>query len=113
MAGLRDHERRSRAEDLARFAQDHLEPARIGVARELSRVVGGRDAGEVDDTTLDLRDRLLGHDENVLVLESTRTRRSFGEHSREIVSFLELRDPQQRDDAQLSGQLRPVTRIPA
>ena len=42
---------------------------------------------------------------------------SFGEPETpaadQVVSFLELRDPAQRDHAQLAGQGSPVTRMPA
>ena len=113
MTRLRDHERRSHAEDLPRFLQDHLEATRIGGTRELARPVGRRDTGELDDPALDLRDGLLSDDEHVAALEPTRTSRGVGENGREIVTILELRDPPEGNDAQLLRQPRPVTRIPA
>ena len=109
---LGDDERRARADDLARLAQDHLETTRIGVAGELARPLRRLDVREVDDATLDLRDRLLRDDEDVVVLEA-RLRARVDDERGEIVALLELRDPAERDDAQLAGQRSPVTRIPA
>ena len=46
--------------------EDHLDAPGIGVAGELARTLGRLDAGEMDDATLDLRDRLLRDDEDVV-----------------------------------------------
>ena len=113
MARLGDHEWRAGSDDLARFAEDHLDAPRIGVTGELACAIGRLDPGELDDATLDLRDGLLSDDEHVVVLEPARARGGIGEERTEIVSFLQLRDSPERDDAQLVGQPRPVTRIPA
>ena len=68
------------------------------------------EVGEMDDAALDLRHGLLGDDEDVARLELPR-RRPGGRG--EVVSLLELRDPPEREDANLAGHGRPVTRIPA
>ena len=73
----------------------------------------GSIAVELDDATLDLRDRLLRDDEDVVVLEPAGAACRLDEERAEVVSVLELRDAPERDDAELVGQPRPVTRIPA
>ena len=83
------------------------------LARELSSTLGRLDAGEVDDATLDLRDRLLGDDEDSSWSKPVPRARGLGEDRSEIVSLLELGDPAERDHAELPRQGRPVTRIPA
>ena len=70
MPRLGDDERWPRAHDLTSLAEDHLDAARIGVAGELASTLGRLDAAEVDDATLDLRHRLLGDDEDVVLLEA-------------------------------------------
>ena len=73
---LGDHERGPGAEDLAALAEDHLGAARISVlARELDRAGGRLDVGEPYDSALDLRDGLLGDDDDVGVLRARRQRR--------------------------------------
>ena len=96
-----------------RLPEDHLDAPRIGVAGELSSTLGWLDVGEVDDATLDLRDRLLGDDEDVVLVEARAACSRLDEDRGEIVSLLELRDPEERDHAQLPRQGSPVTRIPA
>ena len=114
MARLRDDERRACADDLACLAQDDLETARVDVAGELACALGRLDAVELDDTTLDLRDRLLRDDERRRRCSTPAgANRSLDEERAEVVSVLELRDSPKRDDAELAGQPRPVTRIPA
>ena len=113
MARLGDDERRARAQDLTRLPEYHLDAPRIGVAGELARTLGRLDAGELDDATLDLRDRLLGDDEDVVLLEARAACSRLDEERGEIVSLLELRDPAERDHAQLPRQGSPVTWIPA
>ena len=85
----------------------------VGVAGELARTLGRLDAGELDDATLDLRDRLLSDDEDVVLLEARAAGGRLDEEPSEIVSLLELRDPAERDRAQLPAQGSPVTWIPA
>ena len=45
---------------------------------------------EVNDPPLDLRDHLLGDDDDVAVLEASRPTAGVGEESRQIVTALEL-----------------------
>ena len=73
----------------------------------------GSTPASCDDATLDLRDRLLGDDEDVVLLEARAACSRLDEERGEIVSLLELRDPAERDHAQLLRQGSPVTRIPA
>ena len=113
MPRLGDDERRARAQDLTRLPEYHLDAPRIGVAGELSSTLGWLDVGKVDDATLDLRDRLLGDDEDVVVLEAGAACSRLDDERGEIVSLLELRDPAERDHAQLPAQGSPVTWIPA
>jgi hypothetical protein len=105
---LRDHERRPDADDSRRFAQDHLDPARILVACDLTRLVGGLNVGEADDAALGLRDDLLCEDDDVTVLELDR----IGDALREVVARANLRPAANRDNADVV-QGRPVRRIPA
>ena len=113
MARLGDDERWPCAQDLKSLTEDHLDAAWIGFAGKLSRTLGWLDVGEVDDATLDLRDRLLGDDEDVVLVEARAACSRLDEDRGEIVSLLELRDPEERDHAQLPAQGSPVTRIPA
>ena len=110
---LGDDERRAGTDDLASLAQNHLDSPRIGVAGELTRSFGRLDPVERDDPALDLRYRLLRDDEHVVALEAAGPSGGFEEERTEIVPVHELRDPRQRDDAELAAQPRPVTRIPA
>ena len=72
----RDHERRPRAHDLGRLAQDHLDLPRIAlVPGELDGPRRRLDLVEANDATLDLRDRLLGHDDDVAVPRARRRAR--------------------------------------
>ena len=73
----------------------------------------GSTVDEVDDAALDLRDRLLRDDEHVVVLEAACACRGVEEQPCQVVALVELGQPPQRDDAELAGQSRPVTRMPA
>jgi hypothetical protein len=95
---LGDDERRARADEAARFPQDHLEVARIVVGRQLARPIGRLDLVEAHDPSLGLRDGLLGQHDDVAVLELHRRRDEGGE----IVTLAHLRNPAQREDPQLS-----------
>ena len=84
------------------------------VAGELARPVRRLDLGEMDDATLDLRDRLLRDDDDVVRARAHPHELAASTSSAaEIVALLELRDPAERDDAKLPGQASPVTRMPA
>jgi hypothetical protein len=113
VAGLGDDERWARSNDLTCLSQDHLDASRIGVAGELAGASGRLDSSKVDNAALDLRNRLLRHDEHVVALQTARSSGRLDEEQAEIVALVELRDAQKRDDAKLARQPRPVTRIPA
>jgi hypothetical protein len=98
VTGLRDHERWPRPYDLTGLAENNLDPARITVCSKLHRTLRRLDPAEVDDTTLDLRDCLLGDDEHVVGLDACLARGIHEERS-EVVPLLELRDPVKRDHA--------------
>ena len=110
---LGDDERRTCTEDGAALSQDHLDSPRVPVSRELACASRRFDPGQVDDATLHLRDGLLGDDEHVVRLEPARSGSGIDDQPAEVVALLELRDPDERDDAQLARQAMPVTRIPA
>ena len=78
MVRLGDDERRAGSDDLARFAEDHLDTPRIGVTGELARAIGRLDPGELDDATLDLRHGFLSDDEHVVAFEPARPRGGLG-----------------------------------
>jgi len=70
VARLRDHERASLANDPLRFAQDHLDLARVAlVSRQLACLLGGLVVVDSHDPPLRLRDGLLRDDDDVVVLE--------------------------------------------
>ena len=71
------------------------------------------DPVEVDDAAFHLRDRLLRDDDDVVAREPAGAVGRFDEQRAEVVPLLELRDPAERDDAELVRQGRPVTRMPA
>ena len=95
MAGLRDHERRPRADDSRRLAEDHLEMASVVSGRKLDRRGGRLDVVEADDATLGLRHDLLRHDDDVGVHELERV----GDELAEIVPFRDLGEAFDRDDS--------------
>ncbi len=97
MARLGDHEGAACSDDALRLTENDLDPARIAVARELTRASRGLDLVQAHDAALDLRDRLLGDDEHVAVLELS----PLGDHAREVVPRAELRQPADRRDRQL------------
>ena len=84
-------------------------PSPASSTRPLRRL----DALEMNDATLDLRHRLLRDDHDIVRLEPTRTSRGVGHERAQVVALLELRDPVERDHAQLAGQASPVTLMPA
>jgi hypothetical protein len=102
---LRDHERRARADDARRLAQDHLDPSRVGVRCELARALRWLDVVEPDEAAFDLRDRLLRDDDDVAVLE----RRSVGDQRAEVVALAQLGQALDRQDRDHS----PVMLTPA
>ena len=110
---LGDDEWRPGPHDLTGLAKDHLRSPGITVTGELERPLRRLDALEVNDATLDLRHRLLRDDDDIVPLEPTRTRGGVGHERTEVVALLELRDPAERDHAQLAGQASPVTLMPA
>ena len=92
-----------------RFAspQDHLDPARVAVTRELARPRRRLDVVELHDPTLELGDRLLCDDEDVPVLEL----HALGDQAREVVSFAQLRKVRNGEDREAGH--RPSIRTPA
>ena len=100
----RDHERRPGAHDLGRLAQDHLHLPRVAfVAGELDGPRGRLDLVQADDAALDLRHRLLGHDDDVAVLEAAHARAGLGQQPPEVVPLLELGNARQADHPHLAG----------
>jgi hypothetical protein len=71
------------------------------------------DACEIHDSTLHFRYHLLRDDHDIVRLEPAYVRSRSDEKRGEIVTPLELRNAAERDDANLSGQEIPVTRMPA
>src|SRR5205085_415647 len=70
MPGLRDHERRAGTQDARGLAEDDLEAPRIVAgACQLARFGRRLDLVEPDYATLGLRDDLVGHTDDVAVLE--------------------------------------------
>jgi len=94
MSCLGDHERRPGAQDARGLAQDHLRLARVAVAGEPERLLGGLDPREVDDAALGLRDHLLRDTDDVAVLERDRG----GDHRRQVVALADLGEPFDRND---------------
>src|SRR5205814_3013257 len=87
-----------------RLLADHLEPARIRAARELACPLRRHDVVETDDAALDLRDGLLGDDDDVAVLEL----RALGDERGEVVAFLQLLDPFNRHDRDHASRSWPA-----
>ena len=113
MARLGDDQRRSYPYDLTRFAEDHLDSAGIDAAGKLVRAIRRLDPGERDDAAFDLRDSLLSDDDDVVSLETVSAFGRVGQERAEVIPLLQLRDPSERDHAQLVTQPSPVTRMPA
>ena len=65
---------------------------RIAIVGELERSLRGLDVVEAHDPALRLRDRLLGDDEHVRVLEAARPLGRVQEQPREVVALLDLGD---------------------
>src|SRR6478735_630970 len=109
MSGLRDHERPTLPNDLHRLLEDHLDLPRVAlVAGELPRLLRRHDSLEADDLTLDLRDRLLGDDDDVAVLD----RRELRDHRRKIIAFPNLGQAVHGNDLDHAWSGTPVTRTP-
>ena len=110
--GLADHERRAYPNDALGLAQDPFDPARIGVvAGDLPRALRRLGVVEANDPSLDLRDRLLRDDDDVVLLEPD----PLGNERSEVVAGPELWDPRDGEDteAALDGHERPVICTPA
>ncbi len=112
VAGLGDHERRSRADDACGLAENHLDVTRIVAAGMLQRGVGGLDVLERNHAALRLGHGLLGHHEDVSARETAGPLRSLRKQPGEVVPLLDLGDALQREDLD-SGHSRPVSRMPA
>ena len=68
--GLGDHERPALADDALRLAQDHLDLARIALARsDPDGCLGRLDPVEMDDAPFGLRHALLREHQYVAVLQ--------------------------------------------
>ncbi|HKE00873.1 MAG TPA: hypothetical protein VKE69_07685, partial [Planctomycetota bacterium] len=106
---LRDHERRSYADDARGLAKNHLDPPRILVTGDLACAFRRLDIRETDDTSFGFRDGLLRDHEHVTVLELD----PGGDQLGEVVSLPYLGQAVDRDDADLAAQGRPVRRTPA
>jgi hypothetical protein len=106
--GLRDHERRPNPDDARRLAQDHFDPARVLVARDLACLLGRLDVREPDDAALSFRDDFLRQHDDVAVLELDRV----GDELGEVVADANLGQAGDRDDANVVQEM-PVSRIPA
>jgi hypothetical protein len=102
---LGDHQRRARAHDADRLAQDRLEPPRILVSRKLARTLRRLELVQRDDAPLGLGDGLLRDHEHVTGLQLHPSR----DQLREIVARPDLREALDRVDL----DHRPVTRMPA
>src|SRR5262249_23704139 len=93
---LADHERRTNAHDAPCLAQNPLDATRISlVACDLPCAVRWLDLVESDNTTLDLRDRLLRDDDHVTVFQIGVLDDCRGQ----IVALVQLWDPANREDA--------------
>jgi len=104
---LRDHERATLADDPLGLAEDHLDLARVALARgDANGRLGSLDPVEVDDATLCLRDALLREHQHVFVLE----RGKLDDEGSEIVALADLRQAVHGDDRDHSS---PVMRTPA
>ena len=102
----RDHERRARANDLGRLAQDHLHLPGVALLPGQLHCPGGRlDLGEPHDSPLHLGDRLLCDDDDVAWLEPSGARAGLGQQAAEIVACLELRHALEADHADLGGHV--------
>ena len=104
MPRARDHERRPRAHDLGRLAQDHLHLPRVAlVPGELDGARRRLDLVQANDAALDLRHRLLRDDDDVAVLEPADAGAGVGQQPAEIVALLELGNARQADHPHLAG----------
>ena len=112
MVRLADHERRAHAHDALGLAQDPFDAAGIAVVtRDLARALGGLGVVEPHDASLDLRDRLLCDDDDVVLLELD----AFDDQRGEVVSGPQLGNPRDGEDAEaaVAAHGRPVIRTPA
>src|SRR4029077_12717044 len=97
-----------------RFAQDHLDVARIALLTgELASAHARFDVPHEDGAALDLRDGLLCDDDHVAFFEAPGSERRLREQRTEVVALLELGDPAERYDPDAAAQERPVMRRPA
>ena len=107
MACLRDHERAARAHHAFRLPEDHLDPARVALAGDLTRLRRGLDVVQPHDSSFDLRDRLLRDDEDVSVQELG----ALGYEACQVVSFAQLGEPvdgSDREDGHWPTTCRPA-----
>ena len=103
------------AEDGFAFAEDQLDQRRVLAQprRQLPRLGARLDVDQAAHPALALRDRLLGDDEHVRILEAADALGRGQQERREIVVLLDLRDALERDDPDFSGHGRPEMRRPA
>ena len=97
MPGAGDQQGRANADELGRFVEDDLDAAGIGfVAGELAGLLRRLDVRQRDDSSLDLRHRLLRDDDDVTVPQVSSCR----DQRREIVPLPQLREPFDRCDGE-------------
>jgi hypothetical protein len=110
---LHDDQRRPDADDVGALTQDPLDVPRVAVVGELEGALRWLDVLQPDDAALGLRDRLLGDDEHIRVLESARAPGRVEQERREIVAVVDLRDALERDDPDFGSHGSPEIRRPA
>ncbi len=103
MPRLRDDQRRPDSHDTGGLTQDHLDAARVLVARNLASALRRFDIAETDDTSLRLRHDLLRDHDDVAVLELD----GAGDERREVVPWPDLRQAGDGNDAKLVSQGSP------
>jgi hypothetical protein len=106
---LADHERRAYANDALRLPQDDLDATRsiAALACDLDRARRRLDPVQAHDAALDLRDRLLRDDDDVVVLELDAI-----EHERgEVVALAQLGQVAHGQDG--DARHSPTMRMPA
>ena len=94
----RNDQRRPDAHDLRRLTQDRFDAPRVEVAGELERARRRLELVEPHDTPFRLGNDLLCEHDDVVVLELDGRRDERGD----VVAVLDLRNPFERDDPQLS-----------
>ena len=113
MARLGDERAAASSEHLSALPEDDLDSPRIVVGRKLKGSFGRLDVLEIDDTPSTLETAFCATTTTSSGSSPPARCEAATSECAEVVAFLELRDPAERDDSNSRGSRKPVISMPA